>query len=191
MGFDFSDDMGCKHRVADYKSDRVVPLVMVSPIPKIEDIRSMTDIPVFKVDGDLEWMVGPALIGDNDCESVMEFADTVGSKAIFVQYDYPDFDDYFIDPDTEECIALFDEDDMDELIEAIDEHNEEVDDFLDKNYDGEPIGCSIYVMFEGQAYGMFVMDDSVLEAFGEEGTEFLVRKFIEFYGDDEDYEDEE
>ena len=185
------DDCGQKPVIAEYKSYIDVPLVMSSPIPALKDIRSMTDIPVFKVEGDLEWMIGPALIGDNDCESVMEFADTVGAKAIFVQYDYPDFDDYFIDPDNEECICLFDEDDEDELYEAIEEHNDEFQDFLDKNYEGEPIGCSVYVMFEGQAYGMFVMDDALLESFGEEGTEFLVRKFVEFYGDDEDYEDEE
>ena len=90
-----------KRVIADYKSDTVVSRIMSSPIPSIEDIRKMAGIPVFKVEENLEWLAGPALIGDNDIESVMEFADVVGAKALFVQYDYPDFDDYFIDPDGE------------------------------------------------------------------------------------------
>ena len=181
-----------KRVIADYKSDTVVSRIMSSPIPSIEDIRKMAGIPVFKVEENLEWLAGPALIGDNDIESVMEFADVVGAKALFVQYDYPDFDDYFIDPDGEDCITLFDEDDEEDLLDAIEEHNDDFQDFLDENYDGERLACSVYVMYEGQAFGMFVLDDALLESFGEDGGEFLVRKFIEYYcDDDEDLEDEE
>ncbi len=156
-----------------------------SPIPRIEDIRGMTSIPVFEVAGNLEWMDGPVLVGNNDLESVMDFAKAVEAKAILVQYDYPDFDDYFLDEFDVDVIDLFGEDMEEEILDAIDAHNDEFEDYLEKDYDNEAFGCSVYVMYEGVPYGMFVADDLLIEEFGESGEEFLVRKLIDSYEEDE------
>lgn len=160
-----------------------------SVIPSVEDIRKLADVPVFVVEGDLEWMEGPALLEGNDCGAVMEFADAVDAKVILVQYDYPDFDDYFVDPEDYPIEDFFEDDEIDDLFESIEEKNDEFENFLEEEYDGEPIGCSVYVMYDGTPYGMFVQDDALIEAFGETADEFLVRKYLE-YGDDEEEEED-
>lgn len=155
-----------------------------SPIPSMEDIRSASDLPVFEVTGDLEWMEGPVLVGNNDFESLAEFARAVGAKVVLVQYDYPDFDDYYVDPDDFPLHSLFGEEREDEIVDMIEDRNDDFEDFLDKEYDNEPFACSVYVMYEGTPYGFYVEDDALIEAFGETGEEFIVRLAIE---DEEDY----
>ncbi len=150
-----------------------------SPIPTMDDIRAKTNLPVFKVEGDLEWMDGPVLVRNNDLDSVTAFAEAVGAKVLLVQYDYPDFDDYFIDPEEYDLIDLFGEEMEDAILEAIEERNDEVEDYLEKEYDNEPIGCSVYVMYDGAPYGMFIEDDALIEEFGETNDEFIVRKYMD------------
>lgn len=156
-------------------------------IPSAEDVRKVAGMPVFKVCDDLEWMEGPVIVDSNDIASVLEFARTVGAKALFVQYDYPDFDDYFIDPDEYDIEEIFGDDLADAIYDAIEDHNDDFEDFLENDYDNEPFACSVYVMYEGTPYGMYVEDDELIESFGESGFEFLVRKCYE--ADEE--EDEE
>ncbi len=150
-----------------------------SPIPTIEEIRAATPLPVFIVNGDLEWMEGPVLVENNDIASTLDFAEKIDAKAVLVQYDYPDFDDYFIDEDDYDIKDLFGEEMEEEILDAIDDHNDDFEDFLEKEYDNEPIGCSVYVMYEGAPYGMFVEDDALIEAFGESADEFIVRKYLD------------
>ncbi|MDO5861555.1 MAG: hypothetical protein Q4Q58_01970 [Thermoplasmata archaeon] len=150
-----------------------------SPIPSLEDIRSAAAIPVFEVTGDLEWMEGPAIVGANDFDSLTAFAAAVGARVMLVQYDYPDFDDYFIDPDEYPLSELFEEEREDEILDLIDDRNDEFEDFLEKEYEGEPIGCSIYVMYDGTPYGLFVEDAALVEAFGETADEFIIRNYLD------------
>lgn len=156
-----------------------------SPIPQMKDVRALTDLPVFEVAGCLEWMEGPVQVEDNDIESVLEFARAVGSKVLMVQYDYPMFDDYYVDPGEYRLDELFGEEREDEILDLIEERNDELDDLFDTEYDGEPIGASVFVVYEGEAYGMFVQDDALIEEFGETADEFIVR----LYMDDEEEED--
>ena len=148
-------------------------------IPSVEDVKKIAGIPVFEVFDDLEWMEGPVMVDNNDIASVLEFAKAVGAKAMFVQYDYPDFDDYYIDPDEFDIEDIFGEDAADDVYDAIEDHNDDFEDFLENDYDNEPFACSVYVMYEGTPYGMYVEDDELIESFGESGYEFLVRKYIE------------
>lgn len=150
-----------------------------SPVPSVEDISRIAGIPVFVVEGDLEWMEGPAIVNANDIESTLDFARTVDAKVLFVQYDYPDLDDYFIDPDDYDICDLFGEEREDEILDLIDDRNDDLEDFLENDYDGEAIGCSVYVMYEGTPYGMFVEDDSLIESFGETCIEFIVRQYLD------------
>ena len=90
-----------------------------SVIPTMEDIRARADIPVFEVAGALEPMTGPVQVGSNDIYSVLKFADAVGSRALMVQYDYPEFDDFYVDPGAYPLEEMFEEECMDEVYEAI------------------------------------------------------------------------
>ncbi|MDO5853886.1 MAG: hypothetical protein Q4Q62_07615 [Thermoplasmata archaeon] len=150
-----------------------------SPIPAMDELKGEFDIPVFEVTGDLEWMEGPVIVGNNDFDSLVAFADAVGAKAVLVQYDYPDFDDYFVDPDDYPLDDIFGEESEDMILDAIDDRNDEFEDFLEKEYDGEAVGCSVYVMYEGTPYGLFIEDDALIEAFGETRDEFILRKVLE------------
>ena len=158
-----------------------------SVIPTMEDIRARADIPVFEVAGALEPMTGLVQVGSNDIYSVLKFADAVGSRALMVQYDYPEFDDFYVDPGAYPLEEMFEEECMDEVYEAIDDRNDEIDEYLDKEYDGEPFAASVFVSYDGTAYGMYVEDDALIEAFGETSDEFMVRLMLG--EDDEEGED--
>ncbi|MFT0898456.1 hypothetical protein [Candidatus Methanoprimaticola sp. MG2] len=154
-----------------------------SPVPSLEDIRKIAELPVFVVEGDIEWMEGPVLVNGNDIESTLDFAKAVDAKVLFIQYDYPDFDDYFIDDEDYDLEELFGDAEGD-VLNAIEERNDDFEDFLEKEYDNEPIGCSVYVMYEGTPYGMFVEDDQLIESFGELNDEFIVRTYMELFDEE-------
>lgn len=167
-------------------SRRDNPCVMRdSPIPSLQDIRARTDMPVFEVVEDLAWMVGPVQVESNDFQSVISFARAVGSRVLLVQYDYPDFDDYYVEPRSFDIDVLFGEEREDEIRDLVEERNDEFEEFIEKEYDGEPFAVSIYVKYEGTPYGIFIEDDALIESFGETADEFVTRLIME---DEEDAE---
>lgn len=157
-----------------------------SVIPTMEDIASRSAVPVFEVSCALEWMQGPVQVGSNDIDSVLRFAEAVGARVLLVQYDYPEFDDYYVDPDAYRLDEMFAEECEDQVYDAIEERNDEIDEYLDKDYDGEPFAVSVFVSYDGRAYGMYVEDDALIEAFGETADEFMFRLMMDERDEDEE-----
>ncbi len=159
---------------------------MSSPLPTLEEIKASTDLPVFEVSGDLNWMEGPVIVGDNDMDGLLEFAAAVKSEVVLVQYDYPDFDEYFIDPYDFPMDQVVDEEDMDLFLDAADKRNDEVEEFIQEEYNDEAVACSVYVNYQGTAYGVYISDDALIDSFGETAAEFVVRFATEYLDDEEE-----
>ncbi len=141
----------------------------------IEEIEKQSDLPVFEVSDALDWMEGPSVVGDNTLESLAGFSNAVGAKVLLVQYDYPDLTEYFVDPDDFDLDELF-EDGVDDVEAAIDERNAELDGIL-AEYDGRPWAVSVFVMYEGQPFGVFLTDNDLIDRLGETSMEFIARLY--------------
>ena len=169
------------------------------PIPTVDEIRKEIDIPVFEVFGDLDPLDGPVIVENNDMDALKAFAKAVGAKVILVQYDYAYMSDYLIDETPYELDSLLDPDEVAEISDNIYARNCDVRDYFQDEYEGEPIGCSIYVNYEGTAYGIYIEDAEMLDAIGETPDEFVSRevymKMMELsdgmYDDEEGEDDEE
>lgn len=162
-----------------------------SPLPTLEDLESQIDLPVFEVSGNIPELEGPVVVGNNDMESLQAFTEAVDAKVVMVQYDYFDPDDYIVAPEKYAFEEILDEDEVDELLDKIEEHNESVYELLDKDESFQPIACSIFVMYEGTPYGIFTEDIDLIESFGETGEEFLSRTIYNIYFDVSDEDDED
>lgn len=157
-------------------------------LPSIEEIQSKTEIPVFVVEGRMVNMEGPAIIGNNQLEDVLDFADAIDAKVVLVEFDYPDLCEYIVDPDIFDLEEMFEEDDLNDILDEIEERNDSLMKFFDEEYDDEPIGCSIFVEYNGAQFGVYIEDYDVLARFGETCREFYARIFFD---DDEDVEEDE
>lgn len=160
-----------------------------SPLPKLADLETQIDLPVFEVKGNIPPLEGPVVVGGNDMDSLQSFADAVDAKAVMVQYDFFDPDDYLVAPEKYAFEQILDEDELDELLDLIDEHNENVYALLDEDDAYEPIACSVFVMYEGMPYGVYDEDVELIESFGENAEEFLSRALYNIYFDVSDEED--
>lgn len=169
------------------------------PIPAIDEIRKEMDVPVFEVFGDLDPLDGPVIVENNDMDALKAFAKAVGAKVVLVQYDYADTSDYLIDETLYKLDTFFDSDEVSEISDNIHARNCEVMDYFQDEYEGEPVGCSIYVNYEGTAYGIYIEDEEMLDAIGETPEEFVWReiyaKMMELsegtYDDGEDEEEDD
>ncbi len=110
---------------------------------------------------------------------------------ILVQYDFADMYDYYITDTPSELDKYLDPEEVEEVNDIIDKRNCEVEEYFQDEYEGEPIGCSIYVNYEGTAYGIYIEDEKLLDEIGEYAEDFVFREvFIKMLGV-EDLEGEE
>lgn len=160
-------------------------------LPKLEDAETVPKVPVFLV-ANHQFVGDFKILGNNDLEPLREFIIATGTKVAFIQFEFPDYDDYLITL-TESTMPLLDSDELDEFEDLVDERNAEVLKLLDEHKD-HPIICMVYVMYEGQVFGMAIPNNDLLNELGPTKDEFIsyyVSEYESPYDDDEDEDSEE
>ncbi|MBP3386062.1 MAG: hypothetical protein J6K69_04330 [Candidatus Methanomethylophilaceae archaeon] len=139
-------------------------------LPKYQEIEENVKIPLMEVDLAFGPEDGPIIVGRNDFDSFNKLIDTIGAKMAFVQYDWilppgmcVDMEEYDID-------ELFGEDDAEAIKAIVQERNDLLnalgDDLLQYR-------ACVFVMHEGQAFGIERYIDGFEEDFLMEPEEFL------------------
>lgn len=113
-------------------------------------------IPVFEVSCAFGDETMPIILGENTLDDVRAFASSVEAKVAFVQYDYIEPDVMKIDVDDIEMDGLFG-DCADAAETMIGEHNA----YIETIDCSKPYAMAVFVLFQGQAFGMQVFDEEI------------------------------
>lgn len=113
-------------------------------------------IPVFEVCNAFGDESMPVILGDNTLDDVRAFATSIEAKAAFVQYDYIDPEDLVLDPEDLDMEILFGEN-AEAAESMINEHNA----YIESVDWSKPYAMAVFVLYEGQAFGMQVFDEEV------------------------------
>ena len=123
-------------------------------IDRIDSI--LGGIPVFEVCNAFWDESMPVILGENTLDDVRAFATSIEAKAAFVQYDYIDPEDLILDAEDLDMEAMFGEN-ADAARTMIDEHNA----YIESVDWSRPYAMAVFVLYQGQAFGMQVFDDEV------------------------------
>lgn len=123
-------------------------------IDRIDSI--LGGIPVFEVCNAFGDESMPVILGENTLDDVRAFATSIEAKAAFVQYDYIDPEDLVLDPEDLDMEILFGEN-AEAAESMIREHNA----YIESVDWSKPYAMAVFVLYEGQAFGMQVFDEEV------------------------------
>lgn len=123
-------------------------------IDRIDSI--LGGIPVFEVSNAFGDETMPIILGENTLDDVRAFATSIETKATFVQYDYIEPEMMILDTEDLDMEALFGEN-ADAAKSMIDEHNA----YIESVDWSKPYAMAVFVLFQGQAFGMQVFDEEV------------------------------
>lgn len=117
-------------------------------------IAEKFDIPVQEVSGMFDDYESPFILGRNTVDDLKAFADAVGSKVVLVEYNYVDGEELIVDISDEALEGLFGEG-AGEAADIIAEHNDAI---MAEDWEA-PYAVNVFVMHEGQPFGIKVYND--------------------------------